>query len=123
MTLAILSSLIAYAVTTLCAVVLLRRRGPNWRLRWLGVVMGVLPLLEAYMLLWDRGIVLAPNRMIADLLNLAISALCLIAIRLLDVENRDRQRTDIQLRLIESETAAVETASKRPEWLASTPEV
>jgi len=120
MTAALISSLIAYGLTAFCAAVLLRRRGPNWRLRWLATALGALALLQAGMMLWERGIWLAQNRTIADLLNIVISAFCLIAIRVLDVENRDRQRTDMQLRLVESETAAVEKSSKRPGWLAST---
>jgi hypothetical protein len=103
---AILSSVVAYLLSSACALLLVRRRFRNPRLRGLSIVIGMLPLLQALSLLNQRGLNLFGLNHVTDLVDLFVSMLCLWSIHLLDVESRDRQQTDMKLRLVESEAAA-----------------
>jgi ABC-type glycerol-3-phosphate transport system permease component len=101
---AIISSVIAYLLTSACALLLVRRRFNNKRLRLLTMVIGMMPFLQAIMLLSERGLLqFGLSNEIPDLIDLFVSMLCLWSIHLLDVEIRDRQRMDVKLRLVESE--------------------
>jgi len=107
---AIASSVIAYLLTSACAFLLVRRRFNNKRLRLLTMVIGMMPFLQAMMLLSERGVwLLGFSNEIPDLIDLFVSMLCLWSIHLLDVESRDRQQMDVKMRLVESEA---QTGSK-----------
>lgn len=106
MSLAILASVAAYLLTSVCAITLVRRRGPNRHLRLLTVVIGLLPLVQVLTLLRDRALGdLVLFRQAAENIDLVMAYLCLFAIYLIDRESRDRRRTDMQLRLAEQERA------------------
>jgi amino acid transporter len=118
MTLAVLFSLIAYSLTALCSIFIIRRRISTRRLRMLMVVVGLLPLVQCLTLLRNKAIWLTSTlNTISDMTDLIVGALCLYAIYLIDVESRDRKRTDMQLRLVESETIPA-TKPHPPQWLA-----
>lgn len=106
MSLAILASVAAYLLTSVCAITLVRRRSPNRHLRLLTVVIGLLPLVQVLTLLRDRALGdLVLFRQAAENIDLVMAYLCLFAIYLIDRESRDRRRTDMQLRLAEQERA------------------
>ncbi|MBL8216770.1 MAG: hypothetical protein JNK87_38980 [Bryobacterales bacterium] len=102
---AILSSVVAYLLTSACAILLVRRRFTNPRLRGLTMVIGMMPFLQAVSLLSERGVgFLGLRNEIGDLVDLFVSLLCLWSIHLLDEESRDRRSVDLRMRLMESDT-------------------
>jgi hypothetical protein len=102
---AILSSVVAYLLTSACAILLVRRRFSNPRLRGLTMVIGMMPFMQAVSLLSERGVAfLGYRNEISDLVDLFVSLLCLWSIHLLDEESRDRHTVDVRMRLMESET-------------------
>jgi heme A synthase len=80
-------------VMALGALVWVRRRGSNQRLRLLAVLVGLLPVLQTIILLkengyWFRGL----NFPLADVIHLLVGALCVCAMYLLDLEISDRRK-------------------------------
>ena len=97
------SALVAYLLTIACSM-LLATRAANWRIRLLGYTVGLLPLCQAVVLLGrNKFWISAAVGDIAEMLELLASALCLTAVHLLNVENRDRKSTDTRLRVTEAE--------------------
>lgn len=110
---AIISSVLAYVITSICAVVIMRRRFTSKRLLWLTIVIGAMPLLQAMAILNQRGIhVFEIGNQIPDFVDLFVSLLCLWAVHLINVESRDRTRTDVKLRLVESEVQPMAASRK-----------
>jgi PilZ domain len=105
------SALIAY-ILTIAGSMLLAVRASNWRIRLLGFTVGLLPLCQAVVLL-GRNKVWIDTAVsdIAEMLELLASALCLTAVHLLNVENRDRKSTDTRLRVFEGSAAAQQRRS------------
>ena len=98
------SALIAYVVTIACST-MLTRRASNWRIRLLGYTVGLLPLCRSVVLLGRNKVwINTAVTDIAEMLELLASALCLTAVHLLIVENRDRKSTDTRLRVFEADT-------------------
>src|SRR5438552_3148733 len=105
MTPAVLTSVTIYLVTALGALLWVRRRGLNQRLRLLALLVGLMPLLQAVTLLKDNGHWFANlNLPLGDIAPLLLGALCVCAVYLLDLEISDRRKTDMRLRLVEQET-------------------
>ena len=108
---ALSSSVIAYLITSLCALVL-ARRGTNWRIRFLACVIALMPLCQAVALLTNSDLV--ESVMIsraAESVESILSLLCLAAIHVLNKENKDRKTVDGRLRLAESDS------SGRADWM------
>jgi hypothetical protein len=96
------SALFAYVVTMICALVV-ARRSSNWRIRLLAFTVGLLPLCQAVALMSANHIWLNEQAgRVAQSLQSLVCALCLTAIHLLNVENRDRRDTDARLRVAEA---------------------
>ena len=119
------SALVAYLLTIACSVVL-AMRASNWRIRLLGYTVGLLPLCQAAVLLGRNKVWISTAISdIAQMLELLGSALCLTAVHLLNVENRDRKSTDTRLRVFEAGTAQEsrleETALSTTIWHSSNP--
>jgi len=89
------SALVA-CVLTIAGSILLGMRASNWRIRLLSCSFGWLPLCQAVVLL-DRNM-----SDIAAILELLASALCLTAVHLLNVENRERKSADTRLHAFET---------------------
>jgi len=102
MSFGIFGALVAYLLTAVCAIQMLRRPAST-RIRFLTCVVGLLPLFHAVLLLLDHGV---PAETVigraAELVELFVSSLCLTAIHLLNKESRDRNVTDAKLRLVEA---------------------
>lgn len=96
------ASLIAYSITGISALLLIRRAS-NRRIRFLAVSIGLLPLCEAISILrangWLPG---TPVQHSIEMVQLAASAFALAAVHFLNRENRDRRNADMRLRLAES---------------------
>ncbi len=96
------ASLIAYSITGVSALLLIRRAS-NRRIRFLAVSIGLLPLCEAISILrangWLPG---TPVQHSIEMVQLAASAFALAAVHFLNRENRDRRNADMRLRLAES---------------------
>jgi hypothetical protein len=106
---AILSSVAAYALTSFCAIALIRRRFSNKRLKQLALLIGLMPLLQAASLISTRQFrITGMANEITDFVDLFVSLLCLWSIYLIDKESRDRLTVDVKLRLVESETQRAE---------------
>ena len=84
-----LGALAAYIVTTVCALLVLRRARSGW-MRFLTAVVGLLPLCQTVLILRDgaRWNVSAAGRN-AEYLELLVSALCLAAIHFLNKRNAE----------------------------------
>lgn len=96
------ASLVAYSITGIAALSLIRRAS-NRRIRFLAVSIGLLPLCEAVSILrangWLPG---TPVQHSIEMVQLAASAFALAAVHFLNRENRDRRNADMRLRLAES---------------------
>ena len=102
MSFGIWGALVAYLLTAVCAIQMLRRPAST-RVRFLTCVVGLLPLCHSVLLLRDHGVAaVTVIGSAAELVELFVSALCLTAIHLLNKENRDRNVTDARLRLVEA---------------------
>lgn len=100
-----ISSLVLYSLATTCAVYLFVRMR-NWRLRFLAAVIGIMPLHRIVMLLWERGIRLVKiTNEIADLVELLVGALFLIALCVLELDSAEQTSTARRLRLAEAAPA------------------
>jgi hypothetical protein len=96
-------ALMAYLLTALSAIAMLRRSA-NGRIRFLTFVVGLLPLCQTMLMLREYGVFTLPAvGRAAELVELFVSALCLSAIHLLNKESFDRKLTDAKLRLVEAE--------------------
>jgi hypothetical protein len=103
MSFGITCALFAYLAAAGCSIILLRSTS-NWRIRFLALVAGLLPLCNAAILLSNHGVIVAKLvGLISEPMQLTISALCLSAVYLLAKENRDRKEVDVQLRLAEAQ--------------------
>ena len=102
MSLPTLAALVAYSITGIAALSLIRRAS-NRRIRFLAISIGLLPLCEAVSILrangWLPG---APVLHSIEMVQLAASAFALAAVHFLNRENRDRRNADMRLRLAES---------------------
>ena len=110
----------AYLTTAGCAIILLRASS-NWRIKFLAFVVGLLPLCHAAILLSYNGILIAKAvGRISEPVELTISALCLTAVYLLSIENRDRKKVDVRLRLAEAQpsTHGLSPAIQAITWIA-----
>jgi hypothetical protein len=112
----------AYLTTAGCAIILLRASS-NWRIKFLAFVVGLLPLCHAAILLSNNGVLIARAvGRISEPVELTISALCLTAVYLLSIENRDRKRLDLRVRLAEAQPSphCLSPAIYTIRWLART---
>lgn len=99
------STLVAH-VLTIVGAMFLAMRASNWRIRLLGYTVGLLPLCRAVVLLGRNKVWIGAGFSdIAEMLELLASALCLTAVHLLNVENRDRKGADTRLRVFEGADA------------------
>ncbi|MBX9599752.1 MAG: hypothetical protein K2X35_02065 [Bryobacteraceae bacterium] len=103
MSAASLAALTAYAITGVCALLLIRRAS-NRRIRFLAFSIGLLPFCQAVTMLRTAGwIPGGPVQHSLEMLELAASAFALAAVHFLNRENRDRFNADVRLSLAESQ--------------------
>ncbi len=98
-----LVSAFIYLLTTVCAV-LLTRRMKNWRMRLLTAVLAVMSLNQMLALLREKKIwtMPAPNE-VTEFVELIVSSVFLLTIPVLEMEMKERHRTEARLRLAEAE--------------------
>ena len=116
-----LGTLAAYIVTTVCALLVLRRARSGW-MRFLTAVVGLLPLCQTVLILRDgaRWNVSAAGRN-AEYLELLVSALCLAAIHFLNKRNAEPKATDSRLVTAKAEVPVVVGTIRDPGGLQDVP--
>jgi hypothetical protein len=88
---------------SLAAAAMLMTRVP-WRTGFLCLMVGLMPLTHVVILLRDRlGMPMTVPRPVADMGELIVSGLFLIAVLILRIDNAERVSTAVRLRLVEAE--------------------
>jgi hypothetical protein len=112
------AAVFAYLTTTACCI-LLMKRSSNWRIRFLGFSIGLMPLCQSIIILGNHQMWVGPMAgRAAEVLELPASALSLAAVYLLNKENESRRNTDSRLRVAEATPMALarpETAPAKPQ--------
>jgi len=119
MSIGLLGALTAYLLTTVGAILMLRRSA-NGHIRFLILVIGLLPLCQTILMLREHGLWTAPVvGQAAEMVELLVSALCLAAVHLLNKESSEKKLTNAKLRLVEAEVPVSQMLNDvpPPSWL------
>lgn len=104
----------AYGLTVTCSVVV-AKRSSNWRIRLLAYTIGLLPLCQAVSLLGRNKVwITSEVGQVVEMLELLVSALSLTSIHLLNRENGDCKKTDVRLRVTETNAGTPAPRQEQP---------